>query len=165
MSPADRDFRFKEAGYITDKIAESGVEDFMMLGDFNAHSPYDADQDLANDHLINKVRESDKSNQKHNNLLDGEFDHSVMASFLSLPMIDVTQRFVQAHTRFTFPAKALIGVWQTEEEVKKNQHRLDYILTSRSMARNCIGASVFNQEDTAYLSDHYPVMATFLIQP
>lgn len=88
----------------------------------------------------------------------------MIASFLATPMIDVTQRFVPAKDRFTFPAKALIGIWQTAEEVEKNKHRLDYILTSRSMAMICSNAWVFNGQETAMLSDHYPVMAEFRIK-
>ena len=84
-----------------------------------------------------------------------------MSKFLSYPLIDVTQRFVKPEERFTFPGKALIGIWYTAEELEQNKRRIDFIMTSRSLAKKCINAKVFNGEDTAMLSDHYPVMAEF----
>ena len=100
-----------------------------------------------------------KKNQ--NNLLDRQFDYSVISSFLSLPLIDVVRRYVGPEDRFTFPAKALIGIWQTAGEIEKNKHRIDYILASRALAKTCTNAFVFNKEETGLLSDHYPVMAAF----
>ena len=84
-----------------------------------------------------------------------------MSSFLSLPLLDVTQRFIAPEERYTYPASALIGSWQTKEEVEKNKHRLDYILVSRPMAKICTNAVVFNGTETSTLSDHFPVMAEF----
>jgi len=163
LSPSDRNFRYKEAGIIVEKISNIANEKYIVLGDFNAHSPFDGDQDAKNNNQLERTREGDEKNEKYNNLLDGQFDYSTISTFLSFPMIDVTQRFVPVSERFTFPAKALIGIWQTSEEVEKNLHRIDYILTSLTMAKKCTNAFVFNQEDTALLSDHYPVMAEFQI--
>lgn len=164
LSPADRNFRFKETEILITKVENISNENYIVLGDFNAHSPFDGDQDLIDDSLLKKVRKGDAKKKEEDNLLDSQFDYSVIASFLATRMIDVTQRFVPAKDRFTFPAKALIGIWQTAEEVEKNKHRLDYILTSRSMAMICSNAWVFNGQETAMLSDHYPVMAEFRIK-
>lgn len=161
LSPADRDFRYKEALIIGEKIQNVKNENYIVLGDFNAHSPYDGDQDKIRESHLKRVRESDAKNEKHNNLLDGQFDYSVISSFLSLPLIDVTPRFVLANDRFTFPAESLIGTWQTKESIVKNRVRIDYILVSRSMGKLSSNTHVFNGEDTTMLSDHFPLMAEF----
>lgn len=161
LSPADRDFRYKEAMIIGEKIQNIKNENYIVLGDFNAHSPYDGDQDKADKSHLNKVRASDAKNEKHNNLMDEQFDYSVISSFLTLPLIDVTPRFVLANDRFTFPAEALVGTWQTKESIVKNRVRIDYILTSRALGMKCVEVQVFNGEDTTLLSDHFPLMAEF----
>lgn len=161
LSPADRDFRYREANIILDRINDIENENFIVLGDFNAHSPFDGELDLSFPKLLEKRQQSDLKNKKHKNLLDGEHDYSVMSKFLSIPSIDVVQRFVKPQDRFTFPGKALIGTWQTAEEVEANKGRIDFIMTSRSLAKVCAKASVFNGEDTSWLSDHYPVMVEF----
>ena len=163
LSPSDRDFRFKEAGIILDKINNISNENYIVLGDFNAHSPFDGELDLTFPKLLKKRQKSDSKSEKYLNLLDGQHDYSVMSKFISFPLIDVTQRFVKPKNRFTFPGKALIGIWQTAEEIEQNKGRIDFIMTSRSLANKCLGAEVFNSEDTSMLSDHYPVMAEFLL--
>ena len=161
LSPADRDFRFKEAGIILNKIETISNKNYIVLGDFNAHSPFDGELDLTFPKLLEKEQKEDLKSDKHLNLLDGQNDYSVMSKFLSYPLIDVTQRFVKPEERFTFPGKALIGIWYTAEELEQNKRRIDFIMTSRSLAKKCINAKVFNGEDTAMISDHYPVMAEF----
>jgi len=161
LSPADRDFRYKETMIISEKIKSIKNDNYMVLGDFNAHSPYDGDQDMSDDSYRRKVRESDVKNEKYNNLMDEQFDYSVMSYFLSLPLIDVTQRFVPAKERFSFPTASLIGTWHTKESIIKNRGRIDYILVSRSMGLVSTNAYVFNGDDTSMLSDHFPVMAEF----
>ena len=94
LSPADRDFRYKEAGIISEKIKAVKNENYVVLGDFNAHSPFDGDVDLNFPKLLEKRQLSDEKNEKHNNLLDGQHDYSVMSTFLSLPLIDVLHRYV-----------------------------------------------------------------------
>lgn len=161
LSPADRDFRYKETMIISKKIKSIKNENYMVLGDFNAHSPYDGDQDMLDDSHLRRVRESDAENEKHNNLMNEQFDHSVISYFLSLPLIDVIQRFVPAKERFSVPTALLIGTWQTKESVIKNRARIDYILVSRSMGIKSTNAFVFNGDNTSMLSDHFPVMAEF----
>lgn len=165
LSPADRDYRFKEAELILAKIEKISNENYIVLGDFNAHSPFDGEQDLTFPKLLEKRQKSDSKSEKYFNLLDGQHDYSVMSKFLSYPLIDITQRFVKPQDRFTFPGKALIGIWQTAEEIEQNKGRIDFIMTSRSLAKKCTSSEVFNSEDTAMLSDHYPVMAEFELNP
>ena len=41
LSPADCDFRLKEANIITKMVNDSKSDNYIILGDFNAHSPFD----------------------------------------------------------------------------------------------------------------------------
>jgi exodeoxyribonuclease-3 len=59
LSPADRDFRFKEVGIILDKINTISNENYMVLGDFNAHSPFDGELDLTFPKWLEKKQKSD----------------------------------------------------------------------------------------------------------
>jgi exodeoxyribonuclease-3 len=163
LSPSDRDFRYEETKIISEKIKNINSSNYLVLGDFNAHSPFDGDKYLEDDSHLERTKESDAKNEKYNNLLDNQFDYSVISLFLSLPLIDVTQRFVSVKERFTFPSKALIGAWQTKESIIENRVRIDYILASRSMAQRCLNSWVFNGEDITLLSDHYPIMAEFIL--
>lgn len=164
LSPADRDFRYKEAGIISEKIKVVKNEYYVVLGDFNAHSPFDGDVDLNFPKLLEKRQQSDLKNEKHNNLMDGQHDYSVMSTFLSIPLIDVIHRYVIPEERFTFPGKALIGIWQTAEQVEENKGRIDYIMASRALAKTANNGFIFNGDDTGMLSDHYPIMAEFQLK-
>ena len=84
-----------------------------------------------------------------------------MASFMAYPLIDVTQRFVKTQDRFTYPAKVHLGNYNSLQDFEKSQRRIDFIMVSRELAKKCVNSTVYNGEETAMLSDHYPVMAEF----
>ena len=161
LSPKDRDFRVKESNIIISKIASTDNKSFIVLGDFNSHSPFDGDIDLVSPEFLERIRMSDLNNKANNNLLDGEFDYSVMSSFMSYPLIDVTQRFVGSQDRFTFPGEVLLKNYKSKELLEKNRRRIDFIMVSRELAKKCVNSTVHNDKETGLLSDHYPVVAEF----
>ena len=161
FSPRDRDFRMKESKIVLSKIDSINNRAFMVLGDFNSHSPFDGSPGLDNPDLLKNVRTSDLKSKDYNNLLDKEFDYSVMASFIAYPLIDVTQRFVNIQDRFTYPAKVHLGNYKSLQDFEKMRRRIDFIMVSRELAEKCVNSGVYNGEETALLSDHYPVMAEF----
>ena len=161
LSPKDRDFRVKESNIIISKIDSIKNKSFVVLGDFNSHSPFDGDIDMESPEFLERIRMSDSNNKANNNLLDSEFDYSVMSSFMSYPLIDVTQRFVSSQDRFTFPAEVLLKNYTSKELLKKNRRRIDFIMASRELAKKCVNSSVHNDKETGLLSDHYPVVAEF----
>ncbi len=160
LSPADCDFRFKEANIIAEKVKNCTNPNYIILGDFNAHSPFDSEALQHNQSLLKKYR-TKKPDNKYSNLRLGDFDYSVMASFLAIPTIDVSLKFIDINHRYTFPAPALIGIYQTANEVKENKERIDYILTSPEISTRCTSATIYNNQETGSFSDHYPVMAEF----
>lgn len=163
LSPADCDFRLKEANIIARKVKESGSDNYIILGDFNAHSPFDEVLLKANRSL--KKQYFNNQSDQHSNLRLGEFDYSVISRFLALPTIDVSNKFIAVNERYTFPSQVLIGSYRkSTDEVKQTRERIDYILTSPKLAKSCVDVSIFNQGDTETFSDHYPIMAEFNFQ-
>lgn len=166
LSPADVDFRNKEAGIITERIKKlSGSSNhYIVLGDFNAHSPFDGDFDLKYPYQLQRVRKSDSTNEKYSNLLNNQFDYGVVSTFLAVPLIDVCLQFVPLDQRTTCPAPINVPQWLTAEEMKKTKTRIDFILVSPELSTKCIGAAIFNKGAMGYLSDHYPVQAAFSLE-
>ncbi len=163
LSPADWKFRKKEADIICKRIEETalGTENYIVLGDFNAHSPVDAEFNRKYPYQLERYRKGDSSGNKYKNLQNGEYDYSVLSTFLSLSLIDVADRFVEWDQRSTCPTPLNVPRWLTYEEMDKTKHRIDFILASPDLAKKCTGAWIFNGLENYYLSDHYPVMAEF----
>ncbi|WP_339841331.1 endonuclease/exonuclease/phosphatase family protein [uncultured Maribacter sp.] len=153
LSPSDCNIRLKEARIITERVKNSTSEKYILLGDFNSHSPFD-EYFLEKKGLLKTAYENQKLGEKRSNLRLGEFDYAVMSTFLALPAIDVALDFSNPKSRYTYPCPA-------SEEVEKKNERIDYILTSASLAKLCTKTTIFNGKETARLSDHYPVMAEF----
>lgn len=161
FSPADCEFRLKEAQLVTERIRAITNEQYVILGDFNSHSPIDARRMEQNEHLKRKYTPKDNKS-KYSNLRLGEFDYSAMAQMLAAPAIDVCLDRIDLKRGFTFPAPALIGKYNhTSKTIKRNRERIDYILASPALAQRCEEVKVFNQKETQGLSDHFPLMATF----
>lgn len=160
LSPHDCYFRHKEAKLIANKITNCGNDKYIILGDFNAHSPFDAEALKQNKELLKKYRNGDLKKNK-SNLRFGEFDYTVLSTFLSLPSIDVCMNNIPVKERYTYPSPVLIGKWLTADEVLKYKERIDYILTSPLLAKSCINSIIYHNQETDTFSDHYPVMAEF----
>ncbi len=163
LSPADWKFRKKEADIICDRIEEAALEteNYIVLGDFNAHSPIDAEFNRKFPYQLERYRKGDSSGNKYKNLHNGEYDYSVLSTFLSLSLIDVADRFVQWDKRTSCPTPLNVPKWLTSDEMVKTKHRIDFILVSPELAKKCTGAWIYNSPENYYLSDHYPVMAEF----
>ncbi|WP_296705626.1 endonuclease/exonuclease/phosphatase family protein [Algoriphagus sp.] len=162
LSPPDSDTRLIEAKQIKSRIKELQNDSFIILGDFNSHSPLDAYWLETKKELKEKIVGSD--NEKYSNLRLGEFDYAPMSEFLSFPAIDLSLGKVDLEESFTFPTPALIGLYdQTPETIVQNRVRIDYILASPSLAKTCTQVRIFNQGVPETLSDHFPVMVELQI--
>ncbi len=169
LHPGDWKFRLGEANLIKDIIdsVKQHTHKYMLLGDFNAHSPFDAEIHDQNPELLAKYAKGDRRNEAkgsaHRSLVDYHIDYSVISRFLSFPLIDVTQRLVPQHNRHTFPTPILIGVWRTAGNIGRTPERIDYVLTSVELSPYCKSIKIHNGEANDYISDHYPVEAIFEI--
>lgn len=161
LSPADVNFRMREAADILQRIEACGNENFMVLGDFNALSPMDADVMRERKFLLERYQKGDASNKnQHKNLRDRTFDYSVMSRFLGIPTIDVCHRLLEKRDRYSFPVPILVGKYfDDQQQVEQSRQRIDYILASPNLAKHCSSVSIIHSETTDQLSDHYPVVA------
>ncbi len=162
LSPADCNIRLDEARLVTERIRKNKNNTYIILGDFNSLSPYDAYWMEKNTDLKNKILQN--KNEKYSNLRMGEYDYSVISEFLACPAVDLCLGLIDLHEAYTFPAPVLIGKFnQTSQTIVQNRERIDYILASPSLALRCEKVEIFNQVETHMLSDHYPMMAEFKI--
>ncbi len=166
FSPGSYKKRREEAKIILqklEKVSESNQR-YLVMGDFNAHSPFDADL-YKNNILLNRLRKSNADKPETGNLVYDELDFAVLSNFLAFPLIDVCQ--IQTNgmaERGSFPGRVLGEINnETDKQLIGRLERIDYILVSPELAKKCITAKVYNKEPNWYLSDHYPVGAEFKI--
>ena len=163
FSPFSHQKRREEAKIILDKVAElsDGQNKYLVLGDFNALSPFDAHLYNNKPSLLEDMRASEKEQAHVSNLLNDALEYGVIGSLLGYPLIDVTQKFTRTwDDRLSFPTQVFEA--GKGEGPHKNSTRIDYIFSSPFLAKNCINAKVLNKKETYYLSDHYPVLAEFV---
>lgn len=162
FSPFSYQKRREEAKIILDKLSKLSKEQnkYLVLGDFNALSPFDAHLYKDKTWILEDMKASEKEHGHVRNLLNDELEYGVIGSLLGYPLIDVTQKFTSTwDDRVSCPTQVF-----EDEKGKgrpKNSTRIDYILTSDFLAKKCVNAKVLNKEETYYLSDHYPVLAEF----
>lgn len=170
LSPHSWQVRRREAeiisSYIEDVINANQQEKYMVLGDFNSHSPFDANFDHANPETLKQnqqgdsLRYAEKGADAHQTLRNGAFDYSVMSRFLSLPLIDVVQNHTAETSKSSFPTPLVAQELSPEKRAQYRQ-RIDYIMVSPYFEFRCIRAEIINSGPPDALSDHYPVVALF----
>ena len=153
LNPANTIKRHDEAKNIVDYIEKNKLDNFLLMGDMNSHSPFDAD--YMERHAIDLINKY--GGNSGTNLMDGDFDYTTISRFLSFPMIDICRKYVSPAKRGTFPTPILYYQSKQEEIRKRTAERLDYILASPSMAQLAVDAYIWNGGDTYFLSDHFPV--------
>jgi endonuclease/exonuclease/phosphatase family metal-dependent hydrolase len=171
LSPHDWEFRRREAEIICDYAEKSILNDpekqLMVMGDFNAYSPYDANLDAANPISLQRSQQADSLRTIQNGpnayqtLRNGTVDYSVISKFLSIPLVDIVQKNVTDENKNSFPTPLVVGDL-SPSEVKKYKQRIDYIMVSTNLESSFLKAKIMNQGVPDVLSDHYPVLASFL---
>ena len=157
LSPHDWKFRLKEAQMLTSYIQDNQLDNCMVMGDFNAYSPFDADWVETHAQLIENMQKWDAEQETYRNMRDGRFDYSVLSKFLSIGLTDICRLYVPADKRTTFPAAFLYGWQHGDTRLHGIGERLDYILVSPSLVSRCLDARIHNGIDSEGISDHYPV--------
>lgn len=157
LSPFEWKYRLKEAEAITQYIRENNLESCMVMGDFNAYSPFDADEVETHTQLRQNMQDWDKNHPEYGNMRGEQFDYSVLSKFLSIGFADPVKIFVPAEQRMSYPAATLYEWQWGDPRLKMLGERLDYILVSPALAPKCIDAAVHNGKEQEGISDHYPV--------
>ncbi|MCT4648567.1 MAG: endonuclease/exonuclease/phosphatase family protein [Carboxylicivirga sp.] len=162
FSPFSHVKRHEEAGIILSKLNEIRKQQnkYIVLGDFNAVSPFDAEFYKGKDAMMEAMEASEEEHAHVRNLLNGELEYGAIAAYLGFPLIDVVQKYTNSlDERISCPTQVF------EKEKGEGRHinskRIDYILVSPGLTKDCKNAFVANKADTWYLSDHYPVVAEF----
>ena len=107
LSPHDWKFRLKEAQMLTKYIQDNQLDNCMVMGDFNAYSPFDADWVETHAQLIKNKQKWDAEQETYRNMRDGRLDYSVLSQFLSIGLTDICRLYVPADKRTTFPTAFL----------------------------------------------------------
>lgn len=160
LNPSNTIKRNQEAQQVVEYIKNHKLEQCILMGDMNSHSPMDADY-IENNAFMLETKYGGKNSP---NLLDGKIDYSVISHFLSLPLIDVCRIYVPAEKRFTFPTPILMGVSKQKYISKRSSERLDYIFVTPEVSKKVVDAFVFNEGTPEYLSDHFPIAVDFCIE-
>lgn len=160
FSPSSYKKRQQEVEIILKKLKEvdKNNPNYIVMGDFNALSPMDADL-YKNNVLLNRLKLSNKNKGETGNLANNELDYSVISKVLAFPLIDACQKFTSTmHERGSFPGRILGKVnSETDEELVNRLQRIDYIFVSPLLSKNLSSAQIYNKQPNWYLSDHYPV--------
>ncbi len=128
---------------VKDLIARG--ERVVVLGDFNAESPLD-DKYL-------------KSKPK----LNSKVSYTVMRRFLDAGLHDVVHKH-DKNALITQPSPIVIPKWQPDmAAVEAMQRRIDFILVSKNLLDNSLTATILRSKALDEISDHYPVIAGFMI--
>lgn len=165
LSPFEWKYRLKEAKAITKYICDNRLDSCLIMGDFNAYSPFDAEEVETHTELRKNMLGWDKSHPEYGNMRGEQFDYSVLSQFLSIGFTDPIKMFVPAQSRMSYPAATLYEWQWGDPRLKMLGERLDYILASPALAPRCVNASVHNGKDMEGISDHYPVSLIFELQP
>lgn len=159
LNPSDTKVRHREAKFILEYIENEKLDNFLLMGDMNAHSPMDADfMDANATALSNKY-----GGKESKNLIEGRFDYSTISSFLSYPLIDVCRKYVAPNKRATFPTPILMNISKHKAIRSKEEERIDYIFMPVNLLDKVVDAHIFNEVETEYLSDHYPIGVELLL--
>lgn len=165
LSPFEWEYRLKEATAITQYIQDNKLEKCLVMGDFNAYSPFDAEEVETHTELRKNMLRWDKKHPEYGNMRGEQFDYSVLSEFLSAGFADPVKMFVPAHERMSYPAATLYEWRWGDPRLKMLGERLDYILVSPTLAPRCQQATVHNEEGLEGISDHYPVSLQLEWQP
>ena len=160
LNPQSTVNRRAEARRIMDYARKNEISDFMLMGDMNSHSPFDAE--YLESHAIKLSAKYGGATSP--NLSEGRFDYAPIATYLSYPLIDVCRRYVAPELRTSFPTPILMNVSKHEEVRQMEEERLDYIFATPAIARMAVDGFVWKNEITQYLSDHYPVGIDLLVE-
>lgn len=160
LNPFDTKERRNEARFILDYISKEELDDFLLMGDMNSHSPMDADfMDAVSTDLISNYGGSGSKN-----LIAGRYDYSTISSFLSYPLVDICREYVAPDKRATFPTPILMDVSKHKAVRSKIEERIDYIFIPVHLVDKVADAFILNEGETEYLSDHYPIGINLLLE-
>ena len=152
LSPFSPTTRTTEAKMITDKLKEQDLRDWIVAGDLNSLSKRDA---IQYESTMTKFTATDKLKAKFLIPNSNSIDYTTIDHFIEQGYIDTLQE--SSSFRSSVPTKLDV------DPMHALQMRLDYILATKELNEKLMNANVLDNETTAFLSDHYPVVASFRV--
>ena len=159
LNPNDTDKRREEAHNVIKYIRDNNLSNVVLAGDMNSHSPFDLDY-LEN---ISTELTAKYGGKTSKNLLNGKIDYSVIATYLSYPLIDACALYTTLEQRFSYPTPILYSITKNRIIRAKTNERLDYIFVTPDMRNKVVDGFIWNGEETEYLSDHFPVAIDLML--
>ena len=120
----------------------------LIAGDFNSYQARDSGYYSGKALLTQQSRE--QKNAEIRNLNAGKFDYSVTNEGTTAGFKDAVSLFSKQFD-FSMPTKKYDAAF-------KDKIRIDYIWLNKSLQRKATAASVVYDDDTADMSDHYPIL-------
>jgi exodeoxyribonuclease III len=156
FSPFSSAKRLQEVDSVIKTLVEKNKQGdrTIVLGDFNAFSPYDS-LFYAGSGIRDSMYAAQQKNSILRNLNDkNEVDYQVLRTFFKQGFSDGYSLF---HKGFeaSYPSKVYPDV-PVSDKIK-----IDHILISKRLRRNCQEVEIIKDAVTDTLSDHYPVRAVF----
>lgn len=157
LSPFDYKFRRQEAEILTRYADSLKLKDYLIAGDLNSISPYDADAMSKKPKWLRGAKKGDAKRPDWNNLNEqGNFDTSVISHFLASGLTDALWHYVRdPRERTTHPTAFSRKMEPGDPRLDSVSTHIDYILLSPSLMKRCVDARVDRVEG---VSDHYPVV-------
>lgn len=163
LNPSDWRRRKQEADNMVQYINQKQLTDCLLMGDLNAHSPFDALLLEKRSLQLRSMIVSDAGNSNADRNLNGNhFEYAVISTFMSASLHDICRMFVLDEQRYSYPTRILVST-PKGDAMRQYQERLDYIFVSDNLRPKCVDAYIYNGPENDYLSDHYPVGISLLI--
>lgn len=163
LSPFYWGKRLEEVNTIIEYMDRVKPERALLLGDLNAHSPFDAEELEQHTHFLARSMAYAQQYPDNASVRGTDIDYSVIGRLLSYPMEDVIKRYVPVKERMTYPAFASSKMLDGKPYLLQRGERIDYIFTTLALYKECINAYVWNGDDTNILSDHFPIGIELMI--
>ena len=151
LNPFSATARTIEAKIITDQLKKQEMKDWIIAGDLNSLS----ERDAVYYEPPTKFTATSKLKAKFLTPDSNSIDYTTINHFIQQGYIDSLRESDQL--RSSVPTKLAV------DPMHALQMRLDYILATKELTEKSIEANILDNETTAFQSDHYPVMTSFLI--
>lgn len=163
LTPFSCNYRLNEARKLTDYVRDNNLERCLLMGDFNAHSPYDAEELDHHTEMIQWYSTYAQQYPEKSSVHGKNLDYAVMSEFYATPLEDPIRNFVPVKERMTYPSFTFSEKRKGKNTLEHCGERIDYILATYSLYESVVDAHVWNGEENRYFSDHYPVGIDLLL--
>lgn len=147
LNPHRYQKRREEMATILNNIElEAAKNNWLIMGDFNSHTPLDKDR-FKPGYIESRHKAAKEKNPNIENLVDGErIDFLVQQRMLDAGFVDAGLRYDESQKS------------KTGKSVIRTNSRIDYIYTSKDLAKKIDYCAFMYDDFTKIFSDHVPVM-------